>query len=82
MLGLGLNIDLEGLECPECFSDTFEYDSELDRLICIECGTVIYLAGKSFVCPFCLSNQPIGNSEHIQLVWCNNCKTDFYVLKV
>ena len=79
---LGLNLDLEGLECPECGGINFEYDGELDRLVCLKCGVVIYLVDEQFECPYCLNKKSIENSEYIQLVWCENCKTDFYVLKV
>jgi len=79
---LDLDIDVEGIECPECCCDVFEYESDLDRIICVKCATVIYFAEETFECPFCGKKIQIENTKEIQLVWCDKCKTDFYVLKV
>jgi len=79
---LGLDIGIEGLECPECCCDVFEYESDLDRVICVNCATVIYFVEKTFKCLFCGKEIPIEDTKEIQLVRCENCCTNFYVLKV
>jgi len=79
---LDLDIDVEGIECPECGSDVFEYESDLDRIICVNCATVIYFAEEYFECPFCVKKIAIEDTKEIQHVWCDKCETFFYVLKV